>query len=126
MKLKYLPKWTEARIAVADTYSEELAEVKEIELPVRQPWAYQVYHLYVIRVHKRDDLKSKLQELRIETGIHYPVALPKLAAYQHLEHKNATPISSRVDASLLSLPIGEHVTTDQAKFVANAIKDFYS
>ena len=84
VKLEHLEAWTEHRVRVADAYLAELQSHNEVTLPVRQKWARQVYHLFVIRHVTRDALQSRLKQAGIQTGIHYPIALPKLRAFAGL------------------------------------------
>ena len=125
VKLNYLDEWTEQRIKLADIYLKELKDLDNITLPVRQQWAKQVYHLFVIRTHRRDELREFLSTKGISTGIHYPVALPKLPAYSYL-NQDDTPTANLIDDTLLSLPIGEHLELDDVKFVANQVKEFFA
>ncbi len=124
-KLPHLEGWTEARIAIADHYLQALKGIADLTLPVRQAWARQVYHLFVVRSSQRDALKAHLAAQGIETGVHYPIALPKLQAFRYLGEPDAQAFYSRTDASLLSLPIGEHMTLDDAKQVAAAVRSFF-
>jgi len=125
VKLNHLEDWTDQRIKIADFYLEHLKNVSEIVLPKRSKWARQVYHLFVIRTDKREELKSYLREQNIETGIHYPIALPKLKAYDYLGKSKTNFNANSTDNLLLSLPIGEHLTLDDAKKVVDAIKSFF-
>jgi dTDP-4-amino-4,6-dideoxygalactose transaminase len=125
VKLKYLDGWIDKRIQVADKYLLELDEVEGIILPVKQDWAKQAYHLFVIRTNRRDELKSYLTEKDIQTGIHYPISLPKLKAYQYTKQANNQMFANSSDTSLISLPIGEHLTDKDIAYVINAVKSFY-
>lgn len=125
VKLKHLDKWTEARIKVADYYLEQLQDIREIILPKRETWAKQVYHLFVIRTEKRDELQQFLKEHSIQTGIHYPSALPKLKAYGHSGQANEKFSANKNDGQLLSLPIGEHLGMEEAANVIAAIKEYF-
>jgi dTDP-4-amino-4,6-dideoxygalactose transaminase len=125
VKLKHIDKWTELRISIANRYIEKLKNVKEIKLPVRQDWAYQVYHLFVIRTEYRDELKSYLLKNDIETGIHYPLSLAKLNAYNYLNAANEKTFANESDSKLLSLPIGEHLTMNEIDIVCEYIKRFF-
>lgn len=125
-KLPYLESWTAKRIQIADYYLEALKGIKELVLPVRQPWAKQVYHLFVVRTARRDQLKAYLADQAIEVGVHYPIALTKLAAYNYLGQQEDDIFVNRSDSTLLSLPIGEHLTIKQAAEVAQAIRAFFS
>ncbi|MBY3202279.1 DegT/DnrJ/EryC1/StrS family aminotransferase [Rhizobium laguerreae] len=124
-KLPNLPAWTERRIAIADRYIAELSDVREIDLPRRANWAKQVYHLFVIRTDRRDELSAWLSEKGIETGVHYPVALPKLKAYDYLGQGQEALFVNRADKTLLSLPIGEHMSDPDVVAVSTAIRSFF-
>ncbi|AXT61824.1 DegT/DnrJ/EryC1/StrS family aminotransferase [Aquimarina sp. AD10] len=125
VKLKHLENWTNQRIKIADFYLENLKDVSEIVLPKRSEWARQVYHLFVIRTDRREELKAYLGEQNIQTGIHYPIALPKLKAYDYVGHAKTNFNANNTDTLLLSLPIGEHLTLDDAEIVVEAIKNFF-
>ena len=125
VKLKYLDNWIDKRIQVADKYLLELDEVKDIILPVKQDWAKQAYHLFVIRTNIRDELKNYLSEKGIHTGIHYPISLPKLKAYKYSNQADELMFANSSDASLLSLPIGEHLSKEDVEKVILAIKRFF-
>jgi len=112
VKLQYLDKWTAQRIQVADIYLKGLMGVSEITLPVKQVWAKQVYHLFVIRHPRKDELRKKLAAAGVQTGSHYPVALPKLQAFKYLGQSSEKGFAWKTDSQLLSLPIGEHVLSD--------------
>lgn len=125
LKLQHLDDWTAQRIRVADLYLEELAGIDGLHLPVRRDWARQVYHLFVVRTPHREQLKGFLDSRGIATGIHYPIALPKLPAYRYLNQSDTTPLANEMDCQLLSLPIGEHITIDDAKLVSDTVKSFF-
>ena len=126
VKLKHLPSWTEKRIAIADYYLANLAEVRQIVLPVRQTWAKQVYHLFVVRTEKRDMLAKFLADKGIQTGIHYPISLTKLKAYGYIDQASEPMFANQTDTTLLSLPIGEHLKEQELAQIVHAIKAFYS
>ncbi|GAA4279504.1 DegT/DnrJ/EryC1/StrS family aminotransferase [Aquimarina mytili] len=125
VKLNHLENWTNHRIKIADFYLEHLKDVPQIVLPKRSEWARQVYHLFVIRTNKREELKSYLSEQNIQTGIHYPIALPKLKAYDYLGKAEADFNANNTDKMLLSLPIGEHLSLEAVEIVVAAIKNFF-
>jgi len=125
-KLPHLEEWTRRRIEVADFYLQNLQGLPDLVLPVRHEWARQVYHLFVVRTSRRDALKAFLAERGIESGIHYPIALPKLAAYGYLGQGGEPLFVNRTDAQLLSLPIGEHLAADQLRAVVDAVRSFFT
>jgi len=124
VKLFHLERWTERRIAVAALYRELLAGCPELALPEMASGVRHVWHLFVVRCERRDALKAFLAEAGIETGIHYPVALPKLAAYAYLGQAGEALTANRIDGELLSLPMGEHLTDGQVCFVASKVREF--
>ncbi|HJV74593.1 MAG TPA: DegT/DnrJ/EryC1/StrS family aminotransferase [Noviherbaspirillum sp.] len=124
-KLPHLESWTKQRVRIADHYLAHLAGIPDLVLPVRKSWARQVYHLFVVRTSRRDELKTYLAENGIESGIHYPIALPKLAAYDYLGQGAEDLFVNKTDRTLLSLPIGEHLTLNDVDQVVSAIKRFF-
>jgi dTDP-4-amino-4,6-dideoxygalactose transaminase len=125
-KLPHLDGWIDKRIHVAERYLAGLQGLAGLVLPVRKPSARPVYHLFVVRTERRDELKSHLSECAIETGIHYPIALPKLAAYAYLGQQSENLFVNRTDRSLLSLPMGDHLRDADVDAVIRAIKAFFS
>ena len=124
VKLKHLDKWINSRIEVANYYLENLKDIKDIILPKKEDWAKQVYHLFVIRTQKREELKEYLNENDIQTGIHYPIALPKLKAYKYTNQASEDFFANRSDSELLSLPIGEHLQKNETAYVVSTLKKY--
>ena len=125
VKLKHLDAWTNKRIALADRYLEVLSGFPELTLPIRKNWAKQVYHLFVVRTERRDELAKHLGDRGIQTGVHYPIALPKLPAYRKHPQAKEDMFACRSDRELLSLPIGEHMSNSDIDRVADAIGGFF-
>ena len=125
VKLKYLPKWTEARRKNAYFYNQYLAGTGLIT-PVEIENVIAVYHLYVVRAKKelRQKLQAHLQSKGISTGIHYPIALPNLKAYAYLNHtENDFPEASKASQEIVSLPMFPELEESQIKYIANAIQE---
>ena len=101
-----------------------LKNVNQLILPKKENWAKQAYHLFVVRTKKRNALKKYLSNNNIETGIHYPIALPKLNAYEYLNQGKENLFANRSDKTLLSLPIGEHLTKKDLNNVILRVKKF--
>jgi dTDP-4-amino-4,6-dideoxygalactose transaminase len=122
-KLKRLPAWTEARQNVAARYNDMLKEVPSIATPYEGEWSKAVYHLYVIRTGKRDELKKYLAGENIDTGLHYPVPLHQQKAYATLDfHNGSLAVAERVAGEILSLPMFPGLTEEQQKRVVSSIK----
>jgi len=123
VKLNYLDVWTEDRINVASAYIKELDSIPNIVLPRKKTWARQVYHLFVIRCKDRDNLAKSMSISGIETGIHYPLALPKLPAFKHTTFDVSNTFAGKYDKELLSLPIGSHISKEDVSNIAMVISN---
>ncbi|MDB4949652.1 MAG: DegT/DnrJ/EryC1/StrS family aminotransferase [Gemmatimonadetes bacterium] len=124
-KLPHLDGWLDTRIALADEYRRVLGDA-DLVLPAAEPWARHVYHLFVVRTPERDALQRWLGEQGVETGIHYPIALPKLKAYEYLGQAAEPMFANGADSQLLSLPIGEHLEPGDLAAVARAVEGFFA
>lgn len=127
VKIKHLRKWIDLRRAAADYYNEKLSKVEEIITPKEHYHCEHSYHLYVIKSSNRDDLAKFLNQKGVETGIHYPKALPSLNCYKYLnldleDYKNSIKDSE----TILSLPIFPEIDHTQIDYVVNCIKDFFA
>lgn len=128
IKFKYFEKWTQRRIAVAAYYSQQLKDVAEISLPAAPSEKYHaVFHTYIIKVEKRDQLKDYLQSQGIETRIHYQVPVYRQPiAIKTLNCKPANfPAMERVSQQALSLPIYPELDVKQQDYIIEKIKTFY-
>jgi dTDP-4-amino-4,6-dideoxygalactose transaminase len=127
VKVPHLQKWTDTRRKVAARYNELLAGVGDIITPKVAADRDHVYHLYVIRTEKRDALKKFLGEKEIGTVLNYPKALPFYPAYSYLGHQPTDfPVAYANQSRILSLPIFPEMTDEMIRYVAGAIKDFFT
>ena len=62
-----------------------------------------------------------MNKKNIQTGIHYPIALPSLEAYKKLDQIASCPVATDIDKSLVSLPVGEHLSSQDTNFVVEEI-----
>ena len=123
VKLKHLNQWTENRIATALLYNQYLKDSSVI-CPEVASGVKHVYHLFVVRVPKRDEVVTELKKRGIAVGIHYPIALPLLEAYSYLGHQPADfPVASQYADEILSLPIFPEIGEDQVKYVCEQLLD---
>jgi dTDP-4-amino-4,6-dideoxygalactose transaminase len=126
VKLPHLEGWTERRIELASRYRDQLTTLDELILPVQVPGTRHVYHLFVVRSERRDQLREWLGGHGIETGIHYPIALPRLQAYSRHPQHSAPFVAAEHTSTLLSLPIGETMSDADVDTVCAAIRMFYA
>ncbi len=124
-KLKYLESWIQKRNFIAKKYLAELSDIPGLILPKVDPKTRHAFHLFVIRTKRRDELQQYLSRNGIETGIHYPVALPKQEAYRDYKDIESCPTANSLDSEILSLPIGDQLETFEVKQVINEIRNFF-
>jgi dTDP-4-amino-4,6-dideoxygalactose transaminase len=125
-KLPHLENWNEQRRAHAARYAGLLADIEGVITPDIAPYAEHVFHLYVVRVARRDHLRAYLRERDIGAGVHYPVPCHLQPAFQHLGYKSGDlPVTEKVVGEILSLPMYAELTDGQQIYVADAICEFY-
>jgi len=126
IKLKHLNSWTEMRQKAANQYLIELQGLGDLILPVTHPQSTHVYHLFVVRTDKRDQLQSFLTDKGVGTLIHYPVPPHLQRAYESLGHtKGDFPIAERMAEMCLSLPMYPGITESQIHQVSKTVKAFF-
>lgn len=130
VKLKYIEQWTEARRTVANKYNFLLQDVDGLILPREMSYAKHVYHLFVVQVaddsETRNLLAKFLNDKGISTGLHYPVPLHLQKCFSHLGYdKGDFPVTEKLAANGLSLPMYPELSDDQIEFVAENIKEFF-
>ncbi|MCW3083758.1 MAG: aminotransferase [Bacteroidetes bacterium] len=126
-KLEHLDKWNAERINIAQKYNELLKGTEGIILPQLAEGATSVYHLYVIRTKKRDELQAYLAGKGIGTVIHYPVPPHLQEAYSELGFKKGDfPIAEEIAETCLSLPVYPGLTEDQISYIHTSIRQFFN
>jgi dTDP-4-amino-4,6-dideoxygalactose transaminase len=124
VKLKHLDEWNKARGNWAQKYTELLKETSLIT-PKIESWADHVFHLYVVRSQKRDELINFLKEKEIGAGIHYPVPIHFQEAYKDLGHKKGDfPMTEKAANEIISLPMFPELTEEKINYIVKAIKEF--
>jgi dTDP-4-amino-4,6-dideoxygalactose transaminase len=127
MKLKHLPRWSSERRAVAARYNEHLAPLAErglIEIPQEPSWSCGVWHLYVVLVRDRDQVKEAMTAASIGVGLHYPVPLHLQKALAAAGNRRGDfPASERIADRCLSLPIFPELACDDVDYVAGALSE---
>lgn len=113
VKLRHLEAWNAKRREAAARYKELLSGVA---LPYEPDWSRAAYHLYIVRVTDREALQKKLNDVGVSTGLHYPVPLNKQNAYS--AKSETFPITEKVAAEILSLPMFPQITPEMQQHVA--------
>jgi dTDP-4-amino-4,6-dideoxygalactose transaminase len=125
VKLPYMHSWNKSRLEHAKKLSTAL-EGSPIYPPAIPEGNQHVFHLFVVRCSKRNELKHFLEERGIQTGIHYPVPLHLTAAYQALgaPGPGSKPVTETLASEILSLPIYAELSDQQTEYVIAALGEF--
>jgi dTDP-4-amino-4,6-dideoxygalactose transaminase len=125
-KLPHLNGWSESRRQVARRYTELLIGFGDVEAPKVMPERDHVYHLYVIRTDKRDELRRHLTAAGVATALNYPKALPFYPAYEYLRHDPKDfPVAFANQLRILSLPIYPEISDAMITYVADKVAEFF-
>jgi len=121
VKLKYLDEWNARRSAMADQYLQGLTSAGLV-LPMVPDGIEPVWHLFVVRHPRRDELGSKLANAGIGSQVHYPIPPYEQQAYSQLGiAADAFPLASRMAEEVLSLPMGPQLDHDAIRNVIEEI-----
>jgi dTDP-4-amino-4,6-dideoxygalactose transaminase len=134
VKLPHLDGWSAARREAAKFYSNEFRRVglqKKIKLPV-EPYVesglknHHIYHQYVIRSPRRDELRQHLSQREIETAIYYPLALHEQPCFEYLGYKAGDfPEAERAARDTLALPIYPEISREAQQYVVKGVAEFF-
>ncbi|HEY1350082.1 MAG TPA: DegT/DnrJ/EryC1/StrS family aminotransferase [Ktedonobacteraceae bacterium] len=121
VKLRHLPRWNQARQEHARIYSEQLRDVVK-SVPLCQAWGTHTYYVYVVQVSEREAFRQGLLAADIATGVHYPLPIhlqPACARYGY--QPGSLPVTERVAAHIVSLPLYPEMTAGQRSQVIAAV-----
>lgn len=122
-KLARLREWNTARRAAAAVYDEMLAAVDGVTRPRAAAGNDHVWHLYVVRIPRRDAVVAALQGAGIGVAIHYPVPLHLQPAFRHLGYdEGAFPVAEVAAREILSLPLYPGIRPDQQQRVVDELR----
>jgi dTDP-4-amino-4,6-dideoxygalactose transaminase len=118
---------TEQRIVNARRYDEALADLSEfVSIPRRRAGVKHVYHLYMVRVQRRDQLLRYLIEHGVEAKVHYPIPLHLQEAARSLGYKEGDfPVCEHDSRTIISLPCHQHLTLGEIDYVCQRVRSFY-
>ena len=121
VKLRHLEAWTEQRRQIASWYNDMLDRDVVVRPKVR-PGCRHVYHVYTVRTHHREQLRTALSQQAIATGIHYPIPVHLQPAYADLGYgPGAFPVAESAAREVLSLPLFPGMTRAQVEEVVSAV-----
>jgi dTDP-4-amino-4,6-dideoxygalactose transaminase len=119
VKLRHLDDEIESRRNVAEYYLAHI-DNPHIQLPAVGHRESHVWHLFVVRSARRDDLQKFLVEQGVQTLIHYPLPPHQQQAYKSFS-EISLPLTEEIHRSVLSLPMGPHLTPEQVSEVIEAV-----
>jgi dTDP-4-amino-4,6-dideoxygalactose transaminase len=126
LKLPRLDGWNERRRALAAIYFRELEGIEGLRLPAAPVASAHVFHLFVVRSARRDELRAFLAARSIRASIHYPVPVHAMPAFADLGHAaGAFPVAEAAARTVLSLPIAPELEDAQVRAVCAAVREFH-
>jgi len=126
IKIKDLKKSNLERNKLANIYISKLKQIKEIQLPISEANKFSCYHLFVIHLKKRNQLKEYLNKNNIQTGLHYPKPIHLQPAYKYLNYKIGDLKNCEYNAKYcLSLPMYYGLKKSDVLFICEKIKTFF-
>jgi dTDP-4-amino-4,6-dideoxygalactose transaminase len=125
IKLRYLEQRNQRRRDIAAYYSARLASLDMVP-PHVDPDEVPVYHQYVVRTPRRDELQRHLKSCGVETGIHYPVPLHRQPAWIRVYGEDGYyPHAEKLAQTVLSLPVFPDLTDAEVERVAASVESFF-
>lgn len=123
VKLPHLEDWIEKRRSLAQAYNERLPE--SITKPQEMPWARHVYHLYVVRMPEREQLREWLDSKGIGTGMHYPIPVHLQEAWHaYGGDEISLPVTEAITKEIISLPIYPELTIEEVDIICGHVQQF--
>lgn len=120
IKLPHLDEWNASRRATAARYDAALAG--RYQTAATPDYSEPVYHLYVIRSERREELTAKLKAAGVDSGLHYPVPIHLQEAYAYLGHQQGDfPETEKACGQVLSLPMFPYMCEDEIEAVIEAL-----
>jgi dTDP-4-amino-4,6-dideoxygalactose transaminase len=124
LKLQHLARWNAQRRERAAEYN-RLLESPDVILPFEPQNSRAIYHLYVVRTSDRGGFMEHLKQAGIGTGIHYPIPLHLQKAYAAMNYRKGDfPVTEKVSAEIVSLPMFPQLTAAQQARVAAEVSAF--
>tara|TARA_B100000686_G_scaffold24842_3_gene23701 strand:- start:8326 stop:9435 length:1110 start_codon:yes stop_codon:yes gene_type:complete len=118
---------TDKRIQNAEKYDESLSLLNgDIEVPVRRKGVKHVFHLYIVRTKRRDELIKFLLERGVEAKIHYPIPMHLQKASEYLGYKQGDfPFAEKDCSEILTLPAHQHLTDEELDYTIDSVFSFF-
>jgi len=135
VKMRYIAEWNEARRERAAVYDRlfngtglvsQSESPAPVQLPWREPRARHVFHQYVVRVQRRDELRTFLAEHGVGSEVYYPIPLHLQSCFAYLGYRDGDfPEAERAAREVLALPMFPELQLEEQEFVVASIAEFY-
>lgn len=125
VKLRFLKKDNKKRLSLAKCYVENLSQISGIEIVLPEKISDSNFHLFVIKVKRRDELQKYLLSKGIQTLVHYPATIPDQPFLKKDFDDANIDTARKFVKKILSLPISSTLSNPDISYVTNAIKDFF-
>jgi dTDP-4-amino-4,6-dideoxygalactose transaminase len=117
---------TTQRIANANKLDEALSKIDGVRVPNRPRNVKHVYHLYIVRVDRRDDLLAHLRKQGVDAKVHYPIPVHLQKAASHLGYKHGDfPMAESDSLNSITLPAHQHLTPEEIDYTIDCVRRFY-
>ncbi len=118
---------TNQRISNARRYDEAFADFSDaVRVPRRRPGVKHVFHLYVLRAERRDELLNHLNREGVEAKVHYPVPIHLQPAARGLGYRQGSfPVTENDSHTIITLPVHQHLQADEIDYVIDQMRGFY-
>ncbi len=135
VKLPHIEEWNQQRRERAATYDQLLTQTglwsATSDSPLRplqiSPHAHHVFHQYVVRAKRRDELRQFLTDRKIGTEIYYPIPLHLQPCFAYMGYREGDlPVSEQAAKEVLALPMFPELTESEQKWVVESMAEFYS
>lgn len=124
IKLRNLDTWNKRRQEIANLYLKGITN-KKITKPIIRKNNTHVWHLFVVRTKNRSDFQKYLLENKINTLIHYPIAIHNQKAYSDCGYTDKDlPVASQIANEVISLPLYYGLTNKEIKYIINTINKY--
>ena len=103
-----------------------MSKINQIQIPIRPKLVKHVFHLYIVRTKRRDELIKFLLERGVEAKIHYPIPMHLQKASEYLGYKQGDfPFAEKDCSEILTLPAHQHLTDEELDYTIDSVFSFF-
>lgn len=122
-KLPHLDRWNARRREIATRYLAGMSGLKDVRLPTPEPWAEPNWHIFSLFHPRRADFRARLEQLGVQTSVHYPRPVHLQPAYASLGYRSGDfPVAETLAATQISMPMFPELTDAQVDAVIDAVR----